>query len=119
MKDSEGTHYVGMPKGFFVDPERSDFDEVYEIDPFTLGQYTGLTDKNGAKIFEGDVVDVDTFELPLRVKYNPGIFILWRDSAIKYKKGLFVDLASIDSSRILIIGNRWDNPELLTSNETS
>ncbi len=76
-----------------------------EIIPETVGQYTGLTDENGKKIFEGDIInDID---------YGFMKCTYWRGSFVWYKQDGF----QIESMRyvpvIEIIGNIHDNPELL------
>lgn len=86
---------------------------IFEVDPETVCQYTGLTDKNGRKIFEGDIVK----------HYNdtshPWQFVIgiikWNPDKCKFvKQNANGDKWEIHSNCVYeVIGNIFDNPELL------
>ena len=81
---------------------------MYVVDPVTVGQYTGLKDKNGKRIFEGDIVDILTENEEIGVvEYEDGGFLVSAD-------GFCVDFhANINGTDLEIIGNIHDNGELM------
>jgi uncharacterized phage protein (TIGR01671 family) len=92
----------------------------YIVDPATAGQYTGRTDRNGKKIFEGDIVKTwleggahSGFSWPLGV-------VEFRESAfgLAHGKYKFTPFSSY-APRVLmeVVGNIHDNPELLKEGE--
>lgn len=85
-----------------------------DVDYKSIGQYTGLTDKDGKKIFEGDI---------LRRAYYPedDVVIEWFDGNFRFRKANkpkdygYSAVCCIQNavSSLKIIGNAYDNPELL------
>lgn len=100
---------------YIIRVEDNGFDSYieYEVIPKTVGQYTGLTDKNGKKIFEGDIVlDIkgDTHIVTWASKTA-----MFRCVCIKqaYKSGNNRSCDVMIGAVKTIIGNIYDNPELL------
>ena len=82
-----------------------------QVDPATVGQYTGLMDKNGKRIFEGDVVQMRTDDLSKRgeIVFKDGSFGI-DDKKRKRFYYMYHDAV------YRVDGNIHDNPEMLEGN---
>lgn len=86
--------------------------------PDTVGQFTGLTDKNGKEIYEGDIVQCGDFVYQVVYegkRYASFVLIRSGDLFMHY----FGE--AMEASECTVIGNSCDNPELLkqTTNQTN
>ena len=97
-----GKSEISVKTLFFDQTNRYDFDDI------VLMQSTGLTDKNGKEIFEGDILGTKDGLLNGVVKFNIDLG-MWMNSLLRYNN--FERLCSIANSRE-IIGNIYTNPEL-------
>ena len=103
-------------------------DGYVEVDPETVGQYTGLTDKNGKKIFEGDILKIARVSDSIGSYYYPplnypvNVIVKWDLCAWMWET-LCEDKRYIGfpdawcHCECEVIGNIHDNPELMKGGE--
>jgi len=101
------------------DPD--DNHRVVQVNPSTVGQYTGLKDKNGVEIYEGDIIVPPTWRYQMKLVVNFGIGIF--DSGIYKFNGFYLvdengrqgeDQYELHTDgEYKVIGNIHNNPELL------
>ena len=93
--------------------------QMYEVDSETIGQFTGLTDKNGKRIFEGDIVDASAewWDACGPAGHDsPTIPVEWSKDNCGFDPFANYDCdcgVYIDANNCEVIGNIHDNPELL------
>ena len=86
-----------------------------EIIDYTLMQSTGLTDKNGKEIFEGDILKVTNLSSWLEVvsfNEDKAMFVS-KETKRKVEETPLYDLFNTDIFEVEIIGNIYENPELV------
>lgn len=124
----EGHYYEFMGKSYIFEQPFTSGNLTYEIDPSTICQCTGLKDKNGNLIWENDIVkcvdENNDIEFTAIIEFgNPNGLYSW-GYQLQHIKGdepnldilLWVDMEEAGAT-CKVIGNVFDNPELLEAQE--
>jgi hypothetical protein len=106
-KYNKKMHYQPEVNFHFFDDEftcvLNEHDQVVvQPESVVVMQFTGLLDKNGKEIYEGDILSHKYYSMPVICEFVDGSFI-------------FDDISKYDES-LEVIGNIYENPELLTAN---
>lgn len=80
--------------------------QVFNSEGFELMQYTGLKDKRGNEIYEGDIIQLDGDNVTQ---------IIWHEGSFRYIYWGYMTLTKCVAEEVEVIGNIYENIELLNS----
>lgn len=102
------THYITSPEQYLREYAPIEF----IVDGKTVGQFTGLLDKNGKEIYEGDILGCpeDNYFLNEAVIFAEGCFMVKDDYTT-------TPMCAVDTQYRTVIGNIHDNPELISDKQ--
>lgn len=106
-----GNLEVKTDKVCIITPDDTPLGKYGQVIPETVGQYTGLTDKNGTKIFEGDILAIGE-----NGKRYQTVSVSFKDGAFRVSH-YAINLLESRNIESEVIGNIHDNPELLKGGE--
>ena len=98
----EGYFFKTWDKVFLLWGMTGDCPNMEEVVPETVGQFTGLCDKNGKKIFEGDIVESPN---------GTQGFIEWQNAECAFLVNIGDDWQTMDDCPYEVVGNIYDNKE--------
>lgn len=104
------THYITKPGDYMREYAPIEF----IVDEKTVGQFTGLRDKNGKEIYEGDVILQQGYsgKKPMLVRFEHGAFIVgWHGGSSTATRPMLIQ------KRCEVLGNIYDNPELISKKQ--
>lgn len=114
LQTNEGSVCIGV-HGQYID-DGMHFNDMYDETPYidedTIGQFTGLLDKNGKEIYEGDILGCseDNYFLNEAVIFAEGCFMVKDDYTT-------TPMCAIDTQDRTVIGNIHDNPSLISDKQ--
>ena len=113
-----GSHFTDGAEEYIIPQTLLDIHdyEDYQVDPDTVGQYTGLKDRNGQEIYEGDILRYFRFDgEERRVK------VIWDNDSFSFEivlpDGTLIAVMEELRRTFEVIGNIHDNPEIIRKEE--